>query len=191
MQRQLNIIHGDLVTKRTQLVPLSEEHLEDIYRIYSDYDVIQYTDNNLHFSKEDTQKYIENIKLNNASGNSLFWVIRLHDINKIIGTVSLYHIDGKHYFASVGCLLERAFWRQGLMFEVLRKIIQHAFEVNLLNRIEAQIYVGHEASVNLFEKLKFTKEAILRENFQIEWKLEDSYMYSLLQRDYLKIKLYS
>jgi len=108
--------------------------------------------------------------------------------NKIIGTIGLYNIKHKHFFASISVLLNKKYWRQGYMFEALRTFLPHAFDTIHLHRIEAQMYIHHEASVNLFEKLNFTREAMLRENFQIEWKQENSYLYSMLKSEFQNLK---
>lgn len=189
MYKNLNITHGDLSTGRTRLVPVSPVHVDELFCIYSDYDVIRFTDNNLHLNKSDTRDFIANLSRKYELNESLCWAIELAGSRKIIGTVTLYHIDRKHYFASIGCLLSKEYWRLGYMSEVLRKILSHSFDVILLNRLEAQIFVGHDASVNLFEKLRFTREAVLRENFLIERKLENSYMYSMVKSDYLKLQV--
>jgi ribosomal-protein-alanine N-acetyltransferase len=52
-----------------------------------------------------------------------------------------------------------------------------------LNRIEAFITPGNDASVKVLEKLNFTKEGIVRERDLIKGKLEDGIIMSIIQKD--------
>lgn len=189
-QRKLNIKLEELETSRLKLVALSDEYLDDIFQIYYEYDVIRFTDSNLHFNKEDTAAFIKNTQHQFNDKQSIFWGLILKSSNKLIGTIGLYHIDHKHFSASISCLLGKHYWRLGYMTEALKVIIPYSFNNLLLNRVEAQMYIHHDASINLFEKLQFTREAMLRENFQIEWKQENSYVYSMLKSEFENLKSY-
>ncbi len=182
--RKLNIQTENIETPRLILKQISEEHENDIFEIYYDYDVIRFTDSNLHFNKDDSAKFIKKINELNQQEKAIYWGLYEKKENKIIGTIGLYNIDHKHFFSSISVLLNKKYWRQGYMFEALKSIIPYAFDTIQLHRIEAQMYIHHEASINLFEKLRFTREAMLRENFQIEWKQENSYLYSMLKSEY-------
>ncbi|MBI5218045.1 MAG: GNAT family N-acetyltransferase [Bacteroidia bacterium] len=188
--RKLNIQFEELESKRLRLTAITKEYVNDIFDIYFDYDVIRYTDSNLHFSKEDTEKFIEHLQARMQIGEAIYWGLFHKELNKIIGTLGLYHIDHKHSFASVGCILGKDYWRQGYMSEAFKKIIPFSFSKIKLHRIEAQMYIHHEASISLFEKLRFSREAKLRENFQIEWKQEDSYLYTLIKSDFNELQAF-
>lgn len=182
--KKVNIEFSELNTDRLVLTEINESDADDIYKIYFDYDVIRLTDSNLHFSVDDSRNFITSIQQQSTDKIAIYWGLKLRTTGRIIGVIGIYHIDQKHFFASVSCILAKEFWRQGYTTEALKEIISFAFNNMKLNRLEAQIYVHHDASVNLFEKLLFTREAMLRENFHIEWKHENSYMYSMLKSDF-------
>jgi len=53
-----------------------------------------------------------------------------------------------------------------------------------LNRIEATITPGNDASVRVLRKLDFVQEEIVRERDLIKGKLEDGIIMSVLKREY-------
>ena len=76
--------------------------------------------------------------------------------------------------------LNKKYWRKGIMTSGIQALIDYSFTTLNLNRLEAQVFEFHTASIALFRKLKFTEEGILRKNFLIEGKFENSIMFSML-----------
>jgi len=163
---------------------IESEDFQDIFRIYSDKEILKLTDSSLHHSIEDSKNLINWFVNGENNKTHIYRGIVLKSDNKIIGIVGLYHIDWKHLFASISCILDKKFWRNGIMFSVLKELIVFSFDDLKLNRLEAQVYENHTASVNLFKKLNFNKEALLRRNFLIDGKFENSYLFTLLKNEF-------
>lgn len=155
---------------------------DDIFEIYSNKEILKFTDSAIHLSKEDSNKLINWFLAGEKNNSHLYKGIFLND--KLIGVVGIYHIDWKHKFASINCILNNKFWRKGIMTNALKFLVSESFNNYKLNRLEAQVYENHIASVNLFKKLGFKKEALLRRNFLIEGKFENSYLLTLLNEEY-------
>lgn len=64
--------------------------------------------------------------------------------------------------AVLGYDLARPHWNRGIMTEALTAVLQFGFEKMALNRIEALVITGNEASYRLLARLGFQQEGTLR-----------------------------
>nr|AIA11009.1 Acetyltransferase (GNAT) domain protein [uncultured bacterium] len=72
--------------------------------------------------------------------------------------------------------------RSGLMTEALAAVIDYGFTELNLNRIEAFVEPGNEASIKLLEKSDFLKEGLLREHYFKNNEFQDSVVYGLFEK---------
>ena len=73
---------------------------------------------------------------------------------------------------------------KGYMSEAIAAVLQYGFEVMQLHRVEALIAEYNEPSYKLLQKNGFVYEGCLREHYNVDGKMEDSMMYSLLKSEY-------
>ena len=170
-------------TPRLFIRPIHESDEGEIFKLYSSPTVMQYTDNKLLESLPESLAFIRENNLLQQNGQMIWCGIAIKGAAELCGTIRLYHFDGVHQFASLGCLLAEELWNKGVMTEALAAFCRQSFERLTLNRIEAQIFTGNAASVRLFNKLNFTFEGVLRENFLIKGKFENSALFSILKSD--------
>lgn len=76
---------------------------------------------------------------------------------------------------------------QGYGTEILKALVKFGFEDMNLNRIEAFVTPGNDASIILLKKVGFLQEGIVRERDLIKGKLEDGVIMAMLKSDYNKI----
>jgi len=84
--------------------------------------------------------------------------------------------------AEIGFMLNRDYWRQGLMYQALEAVITFAFDTLKLHRIEADTDPGNTGSLALLEKLGFEREGLFRERWFVNGKWDDSVMLALLNK---------
>jgi ribosomal-protein-alanine N-acetyltransferase len=173
-----------LETERLILKEIPFDFKEQFFSIFSDKEVMRFTDKPVAENIDEAIIYLQNCHLRSEEKKHLYLGIFLKKHSELIGIVSIYHIDMKHRFASLGILLAKTHWRQGFMSEAMKRFITFCFEDLKLHRLEAQTFVDNSPAVNFFNKLNFRNEGRLRENFKIEGKYEDSYMFSLLRGEY-------
>ncbi|MBI4646890.1 MAG: GNAT family N-acetyltransferase [Bacteroidia bacterium] len=178
--KKTNFAFKELCTEAIQLKAINYSHAEDIFKIYSDYEVMRFTDSTIHSCIEDSIRYIKRLQYKQRKREIICWGIFLKNSNKLIGTVAIHTINRKHFFASLSIILDKNYWNRGISTEALGLVVKYAFEELKLNRLEAQVFVEQKASSRVFEKLGFQREARLRQNFLIEGKFEDSFLYSIL-----------
>jgi [ribosomal protein S5]-alanine N-acetyltransferase len=170
-----------LKTERLRLQMPDSKDLQALYRIYSNPTILQFCDLDLHQTLKDTENFLQNILLEIEQGKAFYWGIKKD--SELIGLCRFYHWNQKHKFISVGFELAREFWEQEIMQEALIACIDYLFENKSIHRIEAQVFSGHTRSIKLLEKLGFQQEGLMRLNFLIAGKMEDSYLYSKLSSE--------
>ncbi|MCX7953800.1 MAG: GNAT family N-acetyltransferase [Bacteroidales bacterium] len=155
---------------------------QDALEFYSDNEVLCYSGidvvNSYNELLEQFQKYLN-------KNNFYIWALYYRNDKKYIGDISLT-VDFKHKFAFNGCILNKKYWGKGLMQEALKELLTHAFFSEKLHRVEVQIHIDNIRSIKFYEKFGFVYEGKLRENFLINNKFYDSYVYSMLCYEFYK-----
>ena len=97
------------------------------------------------------------------------WAIRASD-GEVIGGIGMKHLT-QGATAEVGYWLCEPMWGQGIMPQVVQTLCDHCFDVFDLQRIEAMVVVGNDASCRVLQKSGFEKEGVLRNKLlsQGEW----------------------
>ncbi len=167
------------------LKPLTKENATDLFALHSDKEVQHYTDVDVFKNLSEAQKFISELSKRTETKDFLFLGIFSRATKDFMGTIRLYHIDYKHQFATIGFQLIKDYWGRGYMHEGLQAFLKFCFSELGFNRIEAQTFVENERGIKVLEKLEFVREGRLRENFLIDEKFEDSFLYSMLKKDFL------
>ncbi len=168
------------------LKPLSKENATDLFALHTDEEVQRYTDVAIFKNLGEAQKFITEYTKTAEKADFLFLGIFSRATKDFLGTIRLYHINYKHHFATIGFQLAKDYWGRGQMHESLQAFLKFVFTELGMHRIEAQTFVENEHGIKVLERLKFTREGRLRQNFLIEDKFEDSYLYSILKEEFLK-----
>jgi RimJ/RimL family protein N-acetyltransferase len=98
------------------------------------------------------------------------WVQRNADLSLYIGK------DGIYIDTSVG----------GYAWDSMEVLFRYAFEELNLYKIWTEIYTIDEKKKELFETFGMNRDAILRDNYFYRGKYINSYIYSMLQPEFLK-----
>ena len=112
------------------------------------------------------------------------FVVELTETATVIGTCVLFKIDEGSKRAEIGYALGKAFWRKGYMHEALSALVDYAFRVLELHRLEAEIDPRNDGSAQSLRRLGFKLEGTLRERWIDELEITDSGLYGLLQREW-------
>jgi ribosomal-protein-alanine N-acetyltransferase len=178
------LIHEKLLTEKYEGIEITTEYKDDIFKIFSNPKSIQFTDNDLHVSISDSENLIRKYHIELLSGIAVRWGIKILGTGAIIGVTGFYHIDFKHRFATIGSLMSEQFQGKGIMPVMQKASIRWAFEKLKLHRIEGQCFVGNIHSIKNVESIGMIREGQLRQNFLINGKFEDSYIYAIVNNEY-------
>ncbi|MBL8885165.1 MAG: GNAT family N-acetyltransferase [Phycisphaerales bacterium] len=108
------------------------------------------------------------------------FAIRSKVSDELMGAIGLVGVP-RHKRAEMGYWLGVPFWGQGFMSEAARAVVGFAFETLGVNRLEAGVFDGNEASAKVLRKAGFVEEGVLRARFLKDGKFVDERMFANLK----------
>jgi RimJ/RimL family protein N-acetyltransferase len=112
-------------------------------------------------------------------------IFRLEHNNSLIGEASFKTIKWINRKAELSILIIPEFQRRGIGYKVLCRLLEFAFNTLNFYRLEAEIIEGNHASIQLFSKLGFVQEGILRKAKYIDGVYYDIIRLGLLKDEYM------
>ncbi|MEZ5046138.1 MAG: GNAT family N-acetyltransferase [Chitinophagaceae bacterium] len=171
----------ELSTERTLLKQMQISDAKAFYTMRSSPEMMKYISRPLHQSVEETEQFIQKIIDSIQQNEYINWGIFLKTNPEVlIGSIGFYRIKLEHYRGEVGYMLHHDYWKQGIMYEVLKTVVQYGFEKIKFHSIEADINPKNMASRALLLKAGFVKEAYFKENMFSNGVFEDSEIFSML-----------
>lgn len=162
-----------LTTSRLELRALTAHDTADVFAIYSDAEVMEFTSDPPFPDPSYVPQMLASVQHLFAHHQSIEWGIVVRAENRIVGTSGLHTFEPSIQRAEVGCLLARQYWRQGMMREALTAVIDFGFHHFDLHSLRADIDAPNVRSLALFRRLGFTREhanttmlALTREDWQ-------------------------
>lgn len=177
-----------LKTERLTLREIEEKDLEQVYGIFSSAEVAEFSSHYPTESKEQVFKAIHRWKSEYTEKYQLRWGIARREDDILIGTCCLGDFDENAKRSEIGYHLAFDQWNKGYMTEALKAMISFGFEDSEINRIEAFVTPGNEASTKVLEKLGFIREGLLRERDYFKEKYQDGIVFGMLRKDYRSLR---
>lgn len=157
---------------------------EDLYKLYSDEDVVKYIPFSAFASIQEAKDEMGWYTRIFAERSGMRWMIEDKQSGRVIGTCGFLEYEKEHNRAEIGYDLAPGFWGRGIMGEVINRVLEFGFAVLKLNRIEAKVEPDNLASARLLDKLGFVKEGVLRQHEFEKGRYVDLAVYSILSREY-------
>ena len=170
-------------TKSLRLRALTQEDTDDMHAICSDSITMEYWGTAPTGNIEETRQLVLRDLKAAAAGQAMFWAIELKGTGRVIGKCTLWQYSENNLRAEVGYVLNREYWRGGLMTQALSAMIDYAFSTLGLHRLEADTDDNNLASLALLEKLGFQREGFFRERWCVNGVWQNSVMLGLLNSD--------
>ena len=176
----------EMRTERLLLRPLEMSDSSASLDIFSDTMTLLYWSNEPISSIEEAESLIRQDIEWSASDNCICLGVALADSNLIIGKVTLFQLSEQNRRAEIGYVLDRRHWNKGYMTEALGWLLDYAFDVMKLHRLEADTDPDNLPSLALLEKFGFAQEGLFRDRWWVHGKWHDSVMLGLIEEDYRK-----
>lgn len=174
----------EIETEHLYLREISLNDSDQMFKIWSDKDVMKYFGMAPLTCKEQMQGIIENMQNSFEAERTFRWAITKKGDNKIIGSCG-FHSWVKGFFRiQLGYELSKDYWRQGIMYEAVSGMINFGFDILDLNRIEALVEPPNKASSGLLQKLGFKYEGTLEEYQFGAGTYIDLSIYALLKKNW-------
>lgn len=170
-----------LTTGRLKLRQVSSGDEESLLGVFSDPRVMEFYDIEPFEDRGQVRDLIARWHEFFVKHDGIRWGITLKPQYQVIGTIGLR--VQTEWRARLGYELARAYWRRGIMAEALGAVIGCAFRTAELERLEAHVIPGNEASSALLVKLGFEREGLLRHFGFFKDAYQDLQCYSLLSAD--------
>jgi [ribosomal protein S5]-alanine N-acetyltransferase len=144
-----------LTTERLTLRQLEINDEQEIFALRSDSEINKYLDRQTSNTIDDARNFINKVNENTNKSESLYWAITLRDKNILIGTICLFQFSDENYKCEIGYELLINFQGQGIMKEAVEKVIDYAFTIIKVKKIEAFLHKDNQSSIKLLEKFVF------------------------------------
>lgn len=130
--------------------------------------------NDDHFSLQGWQKILLRYNQSFKQGRTANFAALNLAQNEVIGVANFSSIvHGPAKFCNLGYSIAEKYQGQGLMYEILQKLIPYMMESYDLHRIHANHMPHNERSAKLLKRLGFEKEGYARDFLQIDGKWQD------------------
>lgn len=169
-----------LHTDRLILRQITKADAADLFVFRSDPEVMKYIPRPLAHELTEVYPLIEMMEDFWQKNEKINWGIELKETGKIIGTIGYVNMQPEHFRAEVGYSLARAYQRQGITREALKRVLQYGIEEMKLHSIEAIIDAENHASGALLLDAGFKQEAFFREDFYYNNHFRNSIHFGLL-----------
>jgi ribosomal-protein-alanine N-acetyltransferase len=151
-----------LETERLIMQPFRLDHAQGFFDVLSDDEVTLFTLIETHQTLPDTHEYIKKILEKYAAGEPAPWGVFHKKDNALIGYCGFYSVNEEGTGIVIYGLAKK-YWRQGLMTEALKKVIECGFTMFNFNRIATYCVVANTQSARVMEKAGMTHEGTLNE----------------------------
>lgn len=173
-----------LHTTRLDLLEFDAKFVEDIFALRSD-PVVQLYNSAPHQTRDDTARFIAEQLDKYARHQEIIWALRVRDLGRVVGSVSLYEWSSYHRRALMGYDLAKDQWGHGFAQEAIRAILRFAFAEMDLNRVEIWTSAANERSLRLARRLGFTLDGTLRRRIlEDDRQFHDCAVFGLLREEW-------
>jgi RimJ/RimL family protein N-acetyltransferase len=159
-------------TKRLLLEKISLCHLEPLFHVFGDPEVMKYWYGGADEDIEETRRRIFYLEDHWSTFGFGDWSI-INKVNScVIGFAGLHYIKDVPE-VNIGYAFAQSVWRRGYAYEACSEILSHGFGYLDLEQIIAVIWPQNQASINLATKCGLTYWK------QIKWKGSKRVVYSI------------
>jgi RimJ/RimL family protein N-acetyltransferase len=182
------MIDGDALptidAPRVRLRWLTAEDVDGLFAIFSDERMMRYWSSTAMTARAEAEDLLLRIHRQFADKSGFQWGIERKDDGALLGTCTLFSIHHGNMRAELGYCLHSAHWGRGYMGEALAALIDHAFLVLKLRRLEADVDPDNSNSLRILDRMGFRREGLLRERWNVGGAIQDSVFLGLLAREW-------
>src|SRR5712691_4886875 len=172
-----------LTTQRLLLRQIEMSDAEALFATHSDEETMKLFGTRQK-SVEETREMIQRFQRQYAQRQVIRWGVTLKGDDRVIGSCPFFNFDEGFHRAETGYILNRAYWKQGIMSEAMSAVLAFGFMQLGLQRIEAMVDPENENSKGLLQRLGFTYEGRLRKHYFSDGVFSDDLIFSLLKDEW-------
>jgi RimJ/RimL family protein N-acetyltransferase len=182
------MIEGDSLptidAPRVRLRWLAAADVDGLFNIFSDDRMMRYWSSTPMQARSEAEELLLRIHRQFAEKTGFQWGVERKSDAALLGTCTLFSFHRANMRAEIGYCLHSAHWKQGYMGEALAALIEYAFSVLQLRRLEADVDPANASSLRILERMGFRREGLLRERWNVGGVIADSVILGLLAREW-------
>ena len=184
MENRLPVLAGPRVLLREPR-PEDAAHL---FAYTSDPEVTRFLAFDSPRSVDESLRFIERVGAQRHLDAEYVFTIADRLTNEPLGITGLRHLDPAMGTAQIGTWVRRASWGLGVNREAKHLLLEYAFGVLGLHRVEARIALDNERSRNAMMKLGARFEGTLRQSFRKNGLILDQALYAILAPEWQALR---
>lgn len=171
-------------TNRLILKDYSIKNIQDYYLLKSCELVWKYSTNKAITDIDIIRKQLSELIINQEKNDIGFCAVFEKTSNNYIGEAGILSINKTADRCVIGYNLLPSYWNLGYATEITTALVQYAFHVLKLERVEALAMQLNTASCRVLEKSGLRKEGILKHFAKIDGYYYDVLYYGIVRDDY-------
>lgn len=173
---------------RLYLEPLAEDYRNDLYLAAQEEKIWTYTSTKAH--GENFHKWFDKALQKQRKGEQLAFIVRQKKDKKIIGSTRFYDIYPEHYRLAIGYTWYISeVWGTHVNPECKYLLLQYAFEILNMNRVEFYSDARNLRSRAAIKKLGANEEGVLRHHMILEDNvIRDTVIFSIIKTEWAQVK---
>ncbi|MNW60103.1 Ribosomal-protein-serine acetyltransferase [compost metagenome] len=180
-----------LKSDRLTLKRIEEDHIEELYSIYSNDKVFEYCGIIPKHNKATVKSMIGHFERDFQKKSRVKWGIFYNSkSDTLVGVIEAFDFNQRVDMITIGYFLAEEHWGKGIASEAVKLVVRFLFEHVKANRIQAEVMPKNEVSKRVLLKNGFKCEGTLRQAALWSGKgIVDLEIYGLLQKEYMKIEI--
>ncbi|MGO3153685.1 MAG: GNAT family N-acetyltransferase [Galactobacter sp.] len=173
-----------LRTDRLTLRRFTDQDGGELYRLHSDADTLKYWDSSPWVRPEQAARFLERSQRAADEERAVYLAVDLTEEARFLGWCTFSTWNPEFKTGELGYCFLPENWGQGYATEASVAVLDWAYDTLDLNRVQSEVDTRNPASARVLEKLGFTLEGTLRENCVVDGVTSDSWLYSILRREW-------
>ena len=176
-----------LETERLVLRPVTEADAPAVFVYASNPVVTRHTQFETHQTIDDSRWFVNDYARSRyqAREPDPFAIVLKDDpLGMMIGALGAHWVSQPNGTMEFGYSIAEPYWGRGLVAEAARALIEYAFTEYAVERLQARVFAGNDASERVLQKLGFAREGVLRSLVLKRGQWRDIVMYSLLRAEW-------
>ncbi len=134
------------------------------------------------YNRDKEEEFVENIS--SGKEDQVHLLITDSEDGERIGVISLFEINKKSGNAEIGLWITPEHQEEGFGTEATKLIVKYGFDELRMHRLSARVFDDNPKSINIWEKLNFKKEGIIREGSFKDGKYVNVLIYGILKKEW-------
>lgn len=131
------------------------------------------------------EKHLQWYNTNANNTHRMDLMVCFKETEESIGTLNFSNIDFKNQKAEFGILIAKKFWGKGYATEAAQRSLEYGFQEMNLNKIYLKVFNDNQSAINLYKKLGFNEEGLLKEDIYKDGEFKNVKVMSLLKKDWI------